>query len=90
MRLITKREAARRATLSLRSLDRRFADGTGPAIIRIGPRRVGIDESDFEAWLVSLRSSAPGETSVTTRRRQGGVGAAGREVANSEQADTAK
>jgi predicted DNA-binding transcriptional regulator AlpA len=61
MRLITKREAARRATLSLRSLERRLAEGIGPAIIRIGPRRVGIDEGDFEAWLASLRSPAPGE-----------------------------
>jgi predicted DNA-binding transcriptional regulator AlpA len=61
MRLITKLEAARRATLSPRSLDRRLADGTGPALIRIGPRRVGIDESDFDAWLASRRLPAPGE-----------------------------
>ena len=61
MRLITKQEAARRATLSLRSLERRLADGTGPAVIRIGPRRVGIDESDFDAWLASRRHPAPGE-----------------------------
>jgi predicted DNA-binding transcriptional regulator AlpA len=61
MRLITKQEAARRATLSLRSLDRRLADGTGPAVIRIGPRRVGIAESDFDAWLASRRLPAPSE-----------------------------
>jgi predicted DNA-binding transcriptional regulator AlpA len=63
MQLITKQDAARRATLSLRSFERRLAEGTGPAVIRIGPRRVAIAESDFDAWLASRRCPTPGEAS---------------------------
>jgi predicted DNA-binding transcriptional regulator AlpA len=59
MRLITKQDAASRATLSLRSFERRLAEGTGPAVTRVGPRRVAIAEDDFEAWLSSCRCPAP-------------------------------
>jgi predicted DNA-binding transcriptional regulator AlpA len=63
MQLITKQEAARRATLSLRSFERRLAEGTGPAVIKIGPRRVAISECDFDSWLARCRRPAPGEKS---------------------------
>ena len=62
MQLITKQEAARRATLSLRSFERRLAEGTGPAVIKIGPRRVAISERDFDCWLARCRQPAPGES----------------------------
>jgi predicted DNA-binding transcriptional regulator AlpA len=61
LRLITKKEAAARATLSLRSLERRLAEGTGPAVVKIGPRRVAISEHDFDNWLARCRRPAQGE-----------------------------
>src|SRR5689334_10753545 len=45
--LLTKREAASRARISERTLERHIAAQSGPALTRIG-RRVLIREADFE------------------------------------------
>jgi predicted DNA-binding transcriptional regulator AlpA len=54
-------EAAKRANLVRRSLERRIAIGEGPAVIHLGKRRRGILESDLEAWIASRRHAPPGE-----------------------------
>jgi predicted DNA-binding transcriptional regulator AlpA len=53
-------EAAKRATLTRRSLERLISKGEGPATVRISERRVGILESDLDAWMLSRRRPAPG------------------------------
>jgi predicted DNA-binding transcriptional regulator AlpA len=45
------REAAAAAGISLATLRRRIADGTGPRVVRVSVRRVGIRDRDFAAWL---------------------------------------
>jgi predicted DNA-binding transcriptional regulator AlpA len=61
MRVISISEAANRAGIVRRSLERLFAKGEGPAVVHISDRRRGILESDFEQWLLSRRRPAPGE-----------------------------
>ena len=60
MRIISLNEAATRANLCRRSLDRLISVGEGPATIKISDRRKGVLESDFEAWVNSRRQPAPG------------------------------
>jgi predicted DNA-binding transcriptional regulator AlpA len=69
MRVISISEAANRAGIVRRSLERLFAKGEGPAVVHISDRRRGILESDFENWLLSRRRPAPGEGSLSTRER---------------------
>ena len=45
------REAAELANVSVATLRRRIADGTGPRVVRMSTRRVGVRDSDFAAWL---------------------------------------
>lgn len=61
MQLITRKQAAERAAISLRHLERLIACGEGPAVIRLGVRRVAISETDFANWIASRRQAAPGE-----------------------------
>jgi predicted DNA-binding transcriptional regulator AlpA len=61
------REAAAAAGISIATLRRRVADGTGPVIVRMSPRRVGVRDSDFVAWLDGCANSrstvqAPSDT----------------------------
>jgi predicted DNA-binding transcriptional regulator AlpA len=51
--------AAARCGLSLRQLQRLLSVGEGPAVIQLSARRVGIAESDLEAWLTSRRRPVP-------------------------------
>jgi len=62
MRVITFQEAADRASITLRTLQREFALGRGPATIVLSTRRRGVLETDFEAWLLARRRPAPGES----------------------------
>ena len=62
MRIINYDEAAGRAGIVRRTLERAISEGTGPAVVHISERRRGILESDFEAWLLSRRRPAPGES----------------------------
>jgi hypothetical protein len=57
-------EAAKRAGIVRRSLERLIAEGEGPAVVHISQRRRGILETDLETWLLSRRRAAPGETST--------------------------
>ncbi len=59
MQLITRKQAAERA--AIRHLERLIACGEGPAVIRLGVRRVAISESDFANSIASRRRPAPGE-----------------------------
>ena len=60
MQILRYEEAAKRAGLVRRSLERLIARGEGPAIVHISDRRRGILESDLEKWLLSRRRPAPG------------------------------
>ena len=55
----TKRQFANRAGFSVRHLERLISVGEGPPIIRLGVRRVGIDDDDGDAWLRSRRVVPP-------------------------------
>jgi predicted DNA-binding transcriptional regulator AlpA len=67
MHVISYREAAERAGIVRRSLERLIAKGEGPAVVHISTRRRGILESDFERWLLSRRRPAPGESTSAAR-----------------------
>jgi hypothetical protein len=60
MNVLSRREAARRAQQSLRSLERQIAVGEGPPTVRLSQRRIGIFEEDLVKWLVSRRRLPPG------------------------------
>jgi predicted DNA-binding transcriptional regulator AlpA len=53
-------QAAMRAGIVRRTLERQLAVGEGPTTIQLSKRRVGIAETDLEAWLNSHRRPAPG------------------------------
>jgi hypothetical protein len=61
MKVLDYNEAAKRGKITRRTLERQIADGVGPATVRLSKRRVGIFESDFEAWLLKRRRPAPGQ-----------------------------
>ncbi len=66
MHVLSYDEAARRAGIVRRSLERLIAFGEGPAVVHISQRRRGILEADLEAWLLSRRRAAPGEQARST------------------------
>jgi predicted DNA-binding transcriptional regulator AlpA len=53
--VISLPEAAARLGIHARTLQRMLADGTGPAIVRLSPRRIGILESDLITWIAARR-----------------------------------
>lgn len=55
--LLTKREAADRARISERNLERRIKLGTGPKVTRIG-RRVLIRAGDYATWIDAQAKTA--------------------------------
>ena len=65
MQVLSYDEAAKKAGLVRRTLERLLAQGEGPAVIHISIRRRGILESDLEAWVRSRRHRAPGEKAET-------------------------
>jgi hypothetical protein len=64
MKVLDFNEAAKRGKFARRTLERQIADGVGPATVQLSKRRVGIFESDFEAWLLKRRRPAPGEAAA--------------------------
>ena len=46
--------------MSVRHLERLISLGEGPPLIRLGARKVGIADDDFDAWLASRRVVPPG------------------------------
>jgi hypothetical protein len=63
---LTFDEAAKRASLTRRSMERHLAQGTGPAVVVLGKRRRAILDVDLEQWLLSRRRPAPGEEAATS------------------------
>ena len=61
MQILSLDQAAMRAGVVRRTLERVLAVGEGPATIQISKRRVGIAEDDFENWLRSRRRPSPGQ-----------------------------
>jgi predicted DNA-binding transcriptional regulator AlpA len=71
MRVLSYDEAASRANIVRRSLERLISRGEGPSIVHISARRRGVLESDLERWLLSRRRSVPGEDSLPKLTAQG-------------------
>jgi predicted DNA-binding transcriptional regulator AlpA len=61
MQVLSLDQAAYRAGIVRRTLERMLAEGTGPEKVQISERRVGILEADLERWLNSRRRPAPGQ-----------------------------
>ena len=61
MRVFVYDEAAGRANIVRRTLERLIAVGEGPSTVHVSPRRRGVLEADLEKWLLSRRRAAPGE-----------------------------
>ena len=59
--ILTLEQAAQRASITRRTLERLRAEGEAPPIVQLSKRRVGIAEEDLERWLRSRRRPAPGE-----------------------------
>jgi len=53
------REAAAIAGFGLRTLERLLADGDGPAVIMLSPRRRGIADAALRAWLQARTRKPP-------------------------------
>lgn len=64
MQVNTLDEASEKARIARRSLERLISLGEGPATVALTKRRVGILESDLEAWLLSRRKARPGEAAA--------------------------
>ena len=74
MQILSYDEAAKKAGLVRRSLERLLARGAGPPVIHLSGR--GVLEHDLEAWLLSRRHAPPGETAGKPQSPGGEVGAA--------------
>jgi predicted DNA-binding transcriptional regulator AlpA len=61
VRVLTLDEVARRCSTTRRNIERLNADGAGPAVVQISPRKIGVLEKDLEVWLESRRRPAPGK-----------------------------
>ena len=59
-RILTKRQFAERIGKSVRHLERLISAGEGPPVIRLGPRAIGIEEDDGDAWIAARRMVPPG------------------------------
>jgi predicted DNA-binding transcriptional regulator AlpA len=60
MQVLSLDQAAYRAGIVRRTLERMLAEGTGPEKVQISKRRVGILEADLERWLTSRRRPRAG------------------------------
>jgi len=67
MQVLSYDEAAKRAGVVRRTLERAISDGYGPAIVHITSRRRGILEADLEEWLNTRRRPAPMPSSTPKR-----------------------
>jgi hypothetical protein len=65
--ILTKPEAAAKARIHLRSLERRIEDGSGPRLTRIG-RRVLIREDHLAEWLDRCTGAAKQTTPMRSIR----------------------
>jgi predicted DNA-binding transcriptional regulator AlpA len=67
MQVLSYDEAAKKAGLVRRSLERLLARGEGPPVIHISIRRRGVLETDLNEWLLSRRHAPPGEAASEPR-----------------------
>jgi predicted DNA-binding transcriptional regulator AlpA len=56
----TKKQCAKRGGMSVRHLERLISVGEGPPLFRLGVRKIGIADDDFDAWLATRRVVPPG------------------------------
>ena len=63
--VLAERETARLLSLSDRSLQRLRVDGSGPAFVKLGERRIGYRMADLEAWLAGRRVASTSAATVT-------------------------
>ena len=61
MQVLSYNQAAAKAGIVRRTLERLISVGEGPATIELSARRRGILDRDLEAWLLARRRPAPGE-----------------------------
>jgi hypothetical protein len=61
VRVLSLDEVARQAGATRKNLERSTATGTSPPVVRISPRKVGVLEEDFVAWLRARRRPALGK-----------------------------
>ena len=61
MQVFSYNEAAGRAGIVHRTLERLISLGEGPATVELSKRRRGVIDRDLEAWLLKRRRPAPGE-----------------------------
>jgi predicted DNA-binding transcriptional regulator AlpA len=61
MQVLSYNEAAAKAGIVRRTLERLISVGEGPATIELSARRRGILDRDLENWLLKRRRPAPGE-----------------------------
>jgi predicted DNA-binding transcriptional regulator AlpA len=54
-RILRKPEIAQRGGVSVRMLERFWAEGRGPRKLKLGRRLVGSEESDVDEWVEELR-----------------------------------
>ena len=71
-RVLSYDEAAGRAGVVRRTIERLIAIGEGPAVEKISARRRGILEDDFTAWLRSRRFPTASPTGDTPAPRKPG------------------
>ncbi len=57
MQVLSFNDAAARAGIVRRTLERLISIGEGPAVINLSTRRRGILEQDLEAWLLARRKA---------------------------------
>jgi hypothetical protein len=60
MQILSYNEAAARAGVVRRTLERLISVGEGPPVIDLSPRRRGILDVDLDVWLMKRRRPAPG------------------------------
>ena len=61
---------AKSVGISGRTLERQIEDGIGPVVIQVSPRRKGISDPDWDAWLESRRNAPAAEKRGRGRPRK--------------------
>jgi hypothetical protein len=61
VQVLSYNEAAARAGIVRRTLERLISLGEGPAIVELSRRRRGVLDRDLETWLLKRRRPAPDE-----------------------------
>jgi predicted DNA-binding transcriptional regulator AlpA len=64
MAIKSKKQFAAQTNMSVRHLERLIACGEGPAVVRLGKRKRGIEEGDGDDWVKSRTVLPPGCVTV--------------------------